>query len=177
MNYCRILYFRYQDGVTLLELMTVIAIVAILATIAVPNFQVQLKNNRVASLNNELVALLTFARSEAVRRSVPVTVQLNIESATDWNLMVLNPETGDEARQTSNNRIEMTTDSTEQLLVFNSRGYLALEAGSPDDWNPTGVHLCFKHVSAANERQQRVMHILPTGQINVETKTWAVCPP
>ena len=65
---------RPQSGFTLVELMVVIAVLAILATIAVPGFQGIVAQNRATSAANELQATLQFARSAAIAQSLPVTV-------------------------------------------------------------------------------------------------------
>ncbi|MCC5072315.1 MULTISPECIES: GspH/FimT family pseudopilin [Xanthomonas] len=54
-------------GFTLIELMVTVAVLAIMAAIAYPSFQGVLRSNRVAAANNELMALLNLARSEAIR--------------------------------------------------------------------------------------------------------------
>jgi type IV fimbrial biogenesis protein FimT len=54
-------------GVTLVELLVTVAILAILVTIGFPSFQSSLRSNRIATANNELIAGLSLARSEAVR--------------------------------------------------------------------------------------------------------------
>ena len=63
-------------GFTLLELMVTVAVAAILTTVAVPGFRDLVQNNRVTSQTNELVAALTMARTEAIKRgrAVEVTV-------------------------------------------------------------------------------------------------------
>lgn len=63
-----------SKGVTLIELMVVIVIIAIVATIALPSFSRMIENNRLTTTTNELVGLLSFARSEAIRRGSSVTV-------------------------------------------------------------------------------------------------------
>ena len=64
-------------GFTLVELMVILALVAIIAAIAVPNFNNLVKNNRLEAQAEELNALLQYARSEAVIRKVTTTVTLD----------------------------------------------------------------------------------------------------
>ena len=51
-----------------------ISIMGILVSLAVPSFQEYGRNTRVISTQNDLVTALNYARSEAIRRSQPVTV-------------------------------------------------------------------------------------------------------
>lgn len=54
--------------------MTTVAVLAILLGIAVPSFVDTIRNDRLAAEANELVISLTFARSEASKRGIQVTV-------------------------------------------------------------------------------------------------------
>lgn len=59
----------YSEGVTLIELMVTVAVLAIVAAIAFPSFRGVLHSNRVATATNEVVATFALARSEAIRSS------------------------------------------------------------------------------------------------------------
>jgi type IV fimbrial biogenesis protein FimT len=61
-------------GFTLIELMVTLSIAAILLLVAVPNFIAFVQNNRLATQANDLVTMLNYARSEAVKRNQTITV-------------------------------------------------------------------------------------------------------
>lgn len=61
-------------GVTLLELIIVLAIGTILVTIALPSFQTLIKSNRISSVASSIKGDLLFARNQAVSYLNYVTV-------------------------------------------------------------------------------------------------------
>ncbi|MGG6259270.1 GspH/FimT family pseudopilin [Stutzerimonas stutzeri] len=61
-------------GFTLIELMIAIALIAIIAGIAIPNYRSSMQNTRETSARNSLVGALQLARSEAITRNITVTV-------------------------------------------------------------------------------------------------------
>ncbi|MGE0484823.1 MAG: GspH/FimT family pseudopilin [Gammaproteobacteria bacterium] len=80
-----------QRGFTIIELMTVVALMALLVTIGIPNFRTMVANNRVTSQVNLFSSSLQLARSEAVksnRRVVvcPSTTGTNCTADVDWNV-------------------------------------------------------------------------------------------
>lgn len=59
---------KSQMGFTLTELLAVIAIAAILAAFAAPSFRDMVRDNRITTATNTLIAHLALARSEAITR-------------------------------------------------------------------------------------------------------------
>jgi type IV fimbrial biogenesis protein FimT len=69
-------------GVTILELLVAITIVGVLVAIAMPNLRDMLITQEVKSTSFDLMASLTYARSEAIKRNTQVKVAAT--DASDW---------------------------------------------------------------------------------------------
>ena len=122
---------RSQSGFTLVELMVVIAVLAILATIAIPGFQGIVAQNRASSAANELLATLQLARSAAIAQSRPVTVR-PIDEVGDWALgwVVEMGENDDPLRESPALRQSVSLDRAADV-EFSSTGTLAGQTLTP----------------------------------------------
>lgn len=78
----RLFRHRSLSGFTLIESMVVLAIVAIIATFAVPSFQATLDRQRVATVAADLHASVVLARAEAIRRNL--RIEIRPTSSTGW---------------------------------------------------------------------------------------------
>lgn len=79
-------------GFTLVELMVVVAVLGILASVALPGLNAFTARNRLAALSSDFVSSLVLARTEAARAGLPVLVLpadggvTGNEFAKGWNL-------------------------------------------------------------------------------------------
>lgn len=61
-------------GFTLMELMITLALAAVILSIGAPSFTEFRRNNRLTSVGNDFLGAVQTARSEAIKRQVPVAV-------------------------------------------------------------------------------------------------------
>jgi len=73
---------RKNSGYTITELMVTIAVFAILASLAIPNFIAWLPNYRLRSGAEEIQSTLQFARLTAIKRNATATVTFDIANET-----------------------------------------------------------------------------------------------
>lgn len=178
------------SGVTMIELMVVLVVMTILATIAIPSFQEIRIRNEITSQNNELVALIHMARNEAIRRNplgvgadTTVRVELRPDGAS-WAGNVRPPGNTDPVAGCPQGAVRCSAGVGARLsgaligtesgggdapisgdinLYFDNRGYSVDSNGV--NLAP-GVRLNLLHVNCTNAaRHARDIRVLPTGQV------------
>ena len=166
-------------GFTVLELVMVLAVAAIVTGWGVPSIVDLIKNNRVTSQNNELIAMLNFAKSVAIRNGLTVPVVLTT-SEDGWAGLVEEPSSEVDVAGCGEGVLRCAASQNVQInsgavtLTFNNRGYLR-EADDP--W--TTETIFFQHDNCTGLRQRSRIDIMPTGQIrscNLACGSNAACP-
>lgn len=66
---------RNTKGFTIIELMTTVAILAVIAALAVPSIGNLMRKNKLTAAANELYASVSIARSEAIKRKSNITLE------------------------------------------------------------------------------------------------------
>lgn len=116
---------RAQRGFTLIELVVVVAVLAIAASFAVPAFQQVVESNRLATESNRLLSAISFTRSEAVRVGDDASLTANTGGfGNGWCVHLgtacNNAGTNEILRQFDAVQLDYT--ATANTLTFNARG-------------------------------------------------------
>lgn len=170
-----------QRGLSLVELMFTILIVAVLATLAVPSFRDASLGSRLAATANSLHGSIQVARSEAIKANAPVTLcasadGLTCATAGDWDQgwIVLRTivEVDDEVDVDVLHREPAQRNS---FKVIENGGQLSLT------FQPIGIGATAARFTVCREdpvgNQEREVTVTATGSAYVTTKEDGVCPP
>lgn len=80
-------------GLTLVELMIVIAVVAVISMLAAPSFRDLILMQRLRGINAQIVTDMQFARAEAAARGLFVTVRVGPAGAGAWSCYTIFTDT------------------------------------------------------------------------------------
>ena len=131
---------RRQGGFTLIELLVTITVLVILSSIAAASFSTSVNNNRLYASQNEFVAYLALARSEAARRGVPVVLSATTPASGNafgggWTVWIDSNGNGSfdtgEPLLRSREALPSTIligDGTTTSITFNPTGFLTTGA-------------------------------------------------
>jgi type IV fimbrial biogenesis protein FimT len=110
-----------QQGFTLVELIVVVTVIGILASIAAPSYNSMIVNSKIRTTAESVINGLQLARSEAIKRNAPVIFTLNNDSS--WSVDVVagvNIQTKS-AKEGADNNITITNTGG-NTLTFTALG-------------------------------------------------------
>lgn len=162
-----------QRGMTLVEIMFTIFIMAVLAMLAVPSFRDASLGSRLASTANSLHGTIQIARSEAIKANAPMTLCASADGATcavagDW-------DQGWIVLDGAGAVLHSEPAQRNSFKVIESGGQLSLT------FQPIGIGATAAAFTVCREdpvgNQEREVTVTATGSAYVATKEDGVCPP
>jgi len=153
---------RGQRGITLIEIMISVMILAILIVVGLPNFLVWIQNTQIRTAAEGTLNGLQSAKNEAIRRNA--AVQAKFTGGSAWRLNLKSDPDGTPFLERahgegSQNAVLTITPVGADTVTFSGLGRIDVNADASaaitqiDIDNPT--------ISAADSRQLRI--VIPTG--------------
>ena len=173
-----------QDGVTLIELMIALVLIALLLFLGLPNFSIFLQNTQIRNAAQTTLAGIDLARAEAIRRNSAVRFQLVSDltsgcdlsdSALNWVVSLADPAGACDVQpsETVAPRIvqkKSASDGSQNALVSTTGGAVIVFNGLGRVSGPGITRLNFsstsgtcQHVDAANGTLRCLSVLISTG--------------
>ena len=154
-----------QRGVTLVELLVAVAVVAILLVVALPSFEATFRSNRLSVTSNELIASLALARSEAIRNTRSGGICASPDGLTcgdDWNQgwLVWSDRDGNgaiaatEVVRFSQGKDKMQVQGPENAIIFDAQGRA-----------DSAVEIVLQPEGCNGQALRRTLRVAGTGQV------------
>lgn len=158
-----------QAGVTMIEVMIVVAIAAILASIAAPSFSDFIDNTRLTSTMSQLSSDLNRARSEAIKRNSWILVcarSTNTACGTNWGNGWLVCQ--DSSNDGTDNCDSGTAANPNPITVHQAinAGFTLTGSAASMRFNPNGTGTAGT-LNLVSGTKSRTANIVATGNISV----------
>lgn len=160
-------------GLTMIEMLITVVILAILMAIAIPSFRDASLGSRLAAAANDLLASVQLARSEAIKRNVPVTLCASANGST------CTTSGGWEQGWIVRDNAAAELIQRRQALPD---GYRMTQSGGTSALNfqPIGIGATAATFTACRDTpvgsQERVVTVTGAGSVYVTTTTTGSCP-
>lgn len=143
------------------------AVVGVLAAIAAPAMTSLINGNRLAGATGELTASLQLARSEAIRRSAPVTICGTTDGVTcgaDWSRWIV---TGRDNVTGTTDLIRDTVAATSVQVTGPAAGIVFRSTGLTDG----GQQLTVCVPTDSPEQNQRIVTLMISGNVVTDRRS------
>lgn len=154
-----------QLGVTLIELMITLAVLAILVVLALPGYTRWIQNSQIRTASDAILNGLQLARAEAVQRNANVVFAFT--SGTGW--MVTSSNTVVQSRSAgegSRNVVRTVAPATATRVTFNGLGRLGTNADASLPIASMVLDVPTTILSAADSRELTIL-ISTSGQVRL----------
>ena len=153
-------------GFTIIELMTVMVILAIMAFLALPNMNVWLQNTQIRTAGEAILNGMQFARAEAIRRNTAIELKMDVQSG--WTVKELSSGQVLQSRLSTDGSPAATVTIAPvgaTKITFDSFG--SVVTPNPDTSNPiTEIKIDSVAIAAADSRELCVL-VRPGGNVRL----------
>lgn len=146
-----------QQGFTLIEVAIALALIAVLASLAVPAFQTWVHNAQIRNAAEGIVNGLQLARAEALRRNTPV--ELRMGTGSGWTILAV--ASGEEIQ--SRSAEEGSSGASVAILpvdadrvTFNGMGWLT----NNNDGSPAMTQIDLNSATMAGDPEIRALRVV-----------------
>jgi len=156
---------RKKSGFTIIELMVIIAIISILATVAIPNFFQWRPKRQLSAAAKDVFSVMQYARSRALKDNVSVVLEFDpaneeytvfLDNGVGAGAIVNNgTQDGDEPTVKSGRMppgINLVSTDFGDKVRFDSRGLLNNAGGEVELKNSLGVSKKIEVIRTGNSR-------------------------